>query len=228
LRERLAREHPDLVAPAGPHCSYGGWLIGFMAVDPETRTAPGIRIEHPALGGGPIAASWRPGEHYLVRQVPEWDGCCARCVVTHAYLLDPQPPVPEAALVTSTAVFGDDTPAPAVLAAAPGVNGIGPHLLDADGGPVRGSCSTATPTTSVTTCTARPACPADGRSMSGSRRPSPRSPAAPRPDGTGRRYLSQDRPPFLRPCQVRGNRMHVVLQHLSESFLDPSWVARLY
>jgi hypothetical protein len=47
------------------------------------------------------------------------------------------PPVPEAALVTSPARFGDSDPDPAVPAWAPGADGAGPLLLGADGSPER-------------------------------------------------------------------------------------------
>jgi hypothetical protein len=47
------------------------------------------------------------------------------------------PPVPEAALVTSPARFGDADPDPAVPAWAPGTDGVGPPLLDAGGTSVR-------------------------------------------------------------------------------------------
>jgi hypothetical protein len=118
---------------AAEHATYGGWLIGFLEVTPA-HTAPGILVHAPV--GEPLQALWTPGVHYLVRQVPELDGAWARCLPRDLPLFmqaqDPEPPQPEAVLVTSPARFRDGEPEPPVPAWAPGPDGIGPHLLDAD------------------------------------------------------------------------------------------------
>jgi hypothetical protein len=76
-----------------------------------------------------------PGQHYVIRQVPEADGAWCRCRPVGISPWDP--PVPEAVLVTSSARFGDTEPDPAVPAWAPGADGVGPPLLAADGTLVR-------------------------------------------------------------------------------------------
>lgn len=127
------------------HSIYGGWLIGFLNLTPA-HTAPGVLVRSPT--GEPIEALWTPGTHYLVRQVPELDGAWTRClpsdmpVLMQALLMhqqgrEPDPPRPEAMLVTDRAHFGDDEHEPAVPAWAPGLDGVGPHLTGADAEPVR-------------------------------------------------------------------------------------------
>jgi hypothetical protein len=130
LKEEMERRHPEA---AQVRSEYSGWLVGFLQVDAAARTAAGIRVEAPE--GGPAEALWEPGVHYVVRQVPEADGAWCRCRVMSIFLWDP--PVPEAALVTSPARFGDADPDPAVPTWAPGTDGVGPHLLNASGASVR-------------------------------------------------------------------------------------------
>jgi len=130
-REEMERRHPEMTrVPA----EYSGWLVGFLDVDPATSTAEGIRLEDPA-SGGLADARWEAGRHYIFRQVPEADGAWCRCQPVSNLPWDP--PQPEAALVTSPARFGDDTAEPAVPAWAPGTDGAGPHLVSADGTPLR-------------------------------------------------------------------------------------------
>lgn len=130
LKKEMERRHPEA---AQVRAEYAGWLVGFLEVDAASRSAAGIRVEAPE--GEPAEALWEPGVHYVVRQVPEADGAWCRCRVMSIFLWDP--PVPEAALVTSPARFGDADPDPAVPTWAPGTDGVGPPLLDAGGAPVR-------------------------------------------------------------------------------------------
>ena len=130
LEGEVERRHPEA---AQVRAEYAGWLVGFLEVGASTRTAAGIRVEAPQE-----AQTTHCGNRECITlsaRSPRPGGAWFRCRVMSIFVWDP--PVPEAALVTSPARFGDAGPDPAVPTWAPGTDGVGPPLLGADSTPVR-------------------------------------------------------------------------------------------
>jgi hypothetical protein len=130
LEAELRRRCPEAFRAA----TYAGWLTGFLEGDimPDgSLVTPQVLTEN-AQGRTP--ARWISGQAYVVCQVPEPGGEWYRCIPTGWPWRIPHP---QALLITSPAVFGDDEPSPPVASWVPGLDGIGSILRTPEDRPAR-------------------------------------------------------------------------------------------